>query len=696
MNRGAWILLVVLSCAALAATAAPRPNAPAKGTAAPPTGAPPAQPVARALPPLATVNGDAIDPRDFETLLRSYLQQAQATAAQRKDKFGKTEARIVAANVLGGLINDRIWVQEARRSGIRVDTASVDARIKGDPFFITNGKFDAAKWQMFKVSPQSNYPDVYRRAHDIVMVDKLREALEKRFAPTEAEVRAEYLRQNERHRIRYVWMREDKSLLEPAPGRAEVEAYYNSHLEEFRVAEKIDLMFACYRVGTPHDTSWEQSRAHAEELLARLRQGAALDSVSAAGAAQLNTGPTERGQTMPMLKHGPSLTDSLFRLAPKQPYERVVLGSEGYGVLVLGQRHEAYVRPLREAWAASFRSAQLVHKKQDDERAQLAQYNATPARYRVPSARVQLLYFDPRVLTPQAPPGRPALEALYREKQAAFTAPDSSGAPRTRTFAEVESLLVRMYPDWMGDSLAAAAAREALGRALKGKDVFSKPPAGAVLREFLHVLPTTDDSLLTPTVIDSFLVTPAGGVKSVYAALRGRLVFRIMERDTAYLPPPDAIRDRLRYDVEEGRKARREAAAKAYYEAHRGEFKGENQYVLQYFMLPSVDQSELNLSDSDLQAYYRAHIRDYTSEGRVRLQLAVFNLRPDARPEDARRVIARADSMVMLARRGEDFGQLVVRYSEDRATAARGGDVGFLTRATLGDTAVARVAFGMK
>ncbi|HVP38248.1 MAG TPA: peptidylprolyl isomerase [Candidatus Saccharimonadales bacterium] len=683
MNRGVRILLAGAACAALAVGAVPKrkpaPPAAVNGVAA-----------------VATVNGEPIDQRDFNALVQTYIQMSKAQAEQAKQKFGRTEEHNVAANVLGGLINDRLWVQEARRNHLTVPDSAVDSRIKTDRFFLTNGKFDATKWEAFKSSPQSNYKDVFRRAHDIVMVDKLRELLDRRFAPDDKKLLDEYLKQNQRHRVKYLWVREDKDLLTGAPDRAEVEAYYKSHPEEFRVPEKIDLVFACYRVGTPHDTSWEQSRVHAESLLVRLRQGVTLDSVSAQGAANLNTGLVERGDKVAILQHDASLTDSLFLLAPHEPYGKVVLGKEGYGVLVLNIRREAFVRPLPEAWASCYRSALLVYRNRQDEQAISDMYLKHLDRYHQLSARAKVLYFDPRTFAPSTRPSRDVLQRMYQEHLAQFSAPDSTGKPQPRAFAAVESLVALAYPDWMGDSLATLAWRAAYEQAVKGKDVFARPPDGALAREFLHVLSTSDDSLLTPTIVDSMLAAPPGKVAHLPSAVRGHLVYQVVERDTAYLPPKDAIRDRLKQDVAAERNAVREGLAQRYYAAHPDQFMGGEQYVLRYFLLPLLDVSQLHISQDDIQAYYDAHAAEYGTPARVRLSVVVFNLRPDAKPEDIRRVQARADSVAALMRKGEDFASLAMRFSDDQRTGATGGDVGYLTKATLRDTAVARVAFAMK
>lgn len=693
MRRGATALLAVVLCAVAALAAAQNKGTSAGATRAPKGAAKPPGAPAPATP-VAQVNGDVIQGKDFDALLGTYLRQSREQAKKFNQNFGKNEERLVASNVLSGLINDRLWVQEANRNNIAVQDSTVDNKIRQDAFFQTGGRLDETKFQAFKVSPQSNYKEVFRRARDIAMVDRLRGIYDKRFTPDEKKIYDEYVRQNQKHRMRWVWVRPDPGEPQPEPPASVIEAYYNAHVDDYKTPDQAGLLFACYKVGTKVDTSWEQSRLHSEELLRKLRAGAQLDSDLAAGATRINTGLIDRGKAIGILNHGPSLTDSLFLLAPKQPYEKVVLGKEGYGVLVLSDRRTAAVRPLKDRdvypRVASRATTEYREKEQKDREHRL--YENSAEHYRTRAVNARALYFDPRSFLPQAAPTAAQLHALYDERLGSFAFTDSAGKLATKSFAQVETTLVRMVPTWIADSLSDKAEREAWNDVRRGRDVFARPVPGVTVRQFINVTPSYEDTVLGPALVDSLLTSRPGHLVRMPAASPGRLIVRVESVDTAYVPSFEQLRGTLRSDVTEARNKERESAARAYYLKHKGEFLTGTQYTLGLSLIPRVDAVDLHLSDADTRLYYNQNIKKYTTEEQFHLKAIVLNVRPNSSPAEVAQYRARADSIALRLKRGEDFAALARQYTMDSQSAKLGGDMGVQTPSSIPDTAVSNAA----
>ena len=138
VNRPIALLTVVLASFSIAGCrgcrgddAAPNDAAAAPAGAAAGTpgaaadAAPPAKPVALVFPPVvARVNGEEISRGDLERAVRGIeTQLKQRVPGDKRDG--------VIRGVLDRLINYRLLLQEARRRGIEVPTADIDAQLEG-------------------------------------------------------------------------------------------------------------------------------------------------------------------------------------------------------------------------------------------------------------------------------------------------------------------------------------------------------------------------------------------------------------------------------------------------------------------------------------------------------------------------------------------------------------------------------------
>lgn len=101
------------------------------------------------------------------------------------------------------------------------------------------------------------------------------------------------------------------------------------------------------------------------------------------------------------------------------------------------------------------------------------------------------------------------------------------------------------------------------------------------------------------------------------------------------------------------------------------------------------------VSDSEVRGYYRAHREDFMREPRVKLRQ--IHLRPPDTPTRAGGLEEVRNTLETLRRRfqaGEDFARLARAYSDDPASARRGGLRGWVTPGDLEDP-IARAAFNL-
>jgi len=103
--------------------------------------------------------------------------------------------------------------------------------------------------------------------------------------------------------------------------------------------------------------------------------------------------------------------------------------------------------------------------------------------------------------------------------------------------------------------------------------------------------------------------------------------------------------------------------------------------ILKYRVLNIAVGSKINVGDSEVQSYYDRHMKS----ANVQLRAShIFIAIPD--DADNATVIEReklAKSLLARAGKGDDFAKLAREYSEDAATRADGGDLGFIGRDIL-------------
>jgi peptidyl-prolyl cis-trans isomerase D len=88
----------------------------------------------------------------------------------------------------------------------------------------------------------------------------------------------------------------------------------------------------------------------------------------------------------------------------------------------------------------------------------------------------------------------------------------------------------------------------------------------------------------------------------------------------------------------------------------------------------------LEIPAEELRAYYDANSAEFTRDAQVRAQHIVLYVTPLRTAEQA---IAELEQLKARAAAGEDFQQLAREHSEDDATKAQGGDLGFFGRGQM-------------
>ncbi|MDQ3171899.1 MAG: peptidylprolyl isomerase [Acidobacteriota bacterium] len=89
---------------------------------------------------------------------------------------------------------------------------------------------------------------------------------------------------------------------------------------------------------------------------------------------------------------------------------------------------------------------------------------------------------------------------------------------------------------------------------------------------------------------------------------------------------------------------------------------------------------DISVAESDVRKFYDANQDRFQQPESARAAHIFVRVAPGADDKAKHAMRVRAESILRLAKRGDDFAQLARNYSEDRATGTRGGDLGWFAR----------------
>ena len=99
-----------------------------------------------------------------------------------------------------------------------------------------------------------------------------------------------------------------------------------------------------------------------------------------------------------------------------------------------------------------------------------------------------------------------------------------------------------------------------------------------------------------------------------------------------------------------------------------------------YVLLNREDlEKEIHPSEDEINRYYEDNAARFTREKQVRAQHILLRVKPDAPQAEVDNIRAQAQKILDEARKGKDFAELAKKYSQDEATAKKGGELGFFS-----------------
>jgi len=117
------------------------------------------------------------------------------------------------------------------------------------------------------------------------------------------------------------------------------------------------------------------------------------------------------------------------------------------------------------------------------------------------------------------------------------------------------------------------------------------------------------------------------------------------------------------------------------------QFRIPEKVALSYILIdPAGYEKDLQLSDAELEKYYQRHLAEFDVSEQVKVAHVLIRVPSDADEETKAKKKALAEQVLADARAGKDFAELARKFSDDKASVPKGGDLGYFSRGSMVDS----------
>lgn len=139
-----------------------------------------------------------------------------------------------------------------------------------------------------------------------------------------------------------------------------------------------------------------------------------------------------------------------------------------------------------------------------------------------------------------------------------------------------------------------------------------------------------------------------------------------------------------------------DSALKAFYKKNQNKYMEPEKREIDYVVLNVKDlEKGIQPGESEIKQYYGDNAAEFTQEKQVRARSILLRIKPGASRAELNQANAQAEKILAEARKGKDFSTLAKKYSQDQASAKKGGELGFFSYKQK-DPAFAKAAFDLK
>jgi peptidyl-prolyl cis-trans isomerase D len=190
----------------------------------------------------AKVNGTRISLEEYQSAyqrVRSMYQQiyGQSIPPEMEKMLGLKKV------ALDGLVDNLLAMKEAKALGIKVSKDDVAASIEAMPMFQKDGKFSFDQYQQVLRSSRMTAKDFEEGQEAEVILKKARQAVREKAVVSDADVLAQYKKENDKLELEYVSFAPSDVAAEVKLTDADLTDYLQKNPNDFKTAEKAALSY---------------------------------------------------------------------------------------------------------------------------------------------------------------------------------------------------------------------------------------------------------------------------------------------------------------------------------------------------------------------------------------------------------------------------------------------------------------------
>jgi peptidyl-prolyl cis-trans isomerase D len=211
----------------------------------------------------------------LERFQQNYYQLRETARANLGGNFTPEIEKMLnlKQRAVDGMIQEILFRKEADRLDIIVSDQEVQDTLKQNPAFQTDGKFDATKWNAAIRDPRIEWGAYIESERETLRNQKLVEMIQSAARVTDGEVKEEFLRQNEKVKVKYVTLNAADFLNDVDFSELELADFYENHKNEYAEPARVKLDYVELKKD-PSPMDFSDIKAYAADKLEMAKNGA--------------------------------------------------------------------------------------------------------------------------------------------------------------------------------------------------------------------------------------------------------------------------------------------------------------------------------------------------------------------------------------------------------------------------------------
>jgi len=631
---------------------------------------------------MGIVDGIPITEAEWDRLAKPYFEEIEARAGR---PLHDEERKLLRRNVLDELIRERLWLADAKRRGIVIPEATIDSRMKQSDFFKTNGRADEAKFRAFKSSATSNYATLRGQIERSLLLEEYVRWMERRFGPREPELKKTFEERTSQASIRYFVLGPEAVSLDPEATPAQVRAYYDAHPDEFETADEARIQYirvtgaADAAAGDSARAASDASRNAAGDILAAVTAGAPIETAAKPYGGIHDSGPFRLGEPVRGLGRSDLLASTVRSTEAGRWAPEPIRVGPYWVVLKVTERKSARRVPFSEAVPFAKRKADALVQDAALDSLARQEVRENPDPYYAPRLQASIVARSLDSFESGPAPTSKEIEKRLERMRKEQQIPEANRAWTDSVRPTLPAVILRERRV----TSAMRSMKEAASRLQKRESAARVATRHAGVLSAFQLYrgePPLRVSLVEGAFLDSLYALSPGAVVGPRVREDSVFVVRVEHLDFKFMPPYAAVEPAAKTAIIERRRASLTREAEAWFLSHRGSYQTPKRWVLDVVPFPRPKKEDVPISADSIAAYWKAHPIEFTEPGRARVSHVLIRAPEGSSRADAKKRALKARERIV---KGEDFAAVAREVSEDPSSAAKGGDLGEMTRAAV-------------